>query len=968
MQADFSFTVQNREFHWSRVKLGDKLQDLARSTYGEAVKWSKEILSLPSNQYSEVQKQILDQLHPQILKSDDLHLVSLFKRAVRNHDTLFAKQSAKPVPSLEKHHESLKFRTPETFVTLDVREDEVIVTTTLKVVRSSDRAFLVLDGRDHDVKQVYVGDRLLSKAEYRVTPHELILTSTSEEKEFTVTIVSSINPYANDSMEGLYKTGNWLSTQCESEGARRIFYTIDRPDNLSKYTVKIIADTERFPTRLSNGNLIKEEETEDGRKCITWEDPFPKPSYLFATVLGDFDILEAVYQLGDGEEVKLYVYVEKGKGERARYSLKALEDSMWFDQHFFDRKYYLKNLKMVGVDEFNAGAMENTSLIIFNDRALLVDKESGADDNFRRVAHVVMHEYAHSWSGNRVTVASWHQLPLKEAFTEFRSMMFMAHFFSEEIARIDQIDSLRERQFPDDESPLAHPIHMDSYISPDDNYDATTYVKGSEVFRMLHTILGEKFRDAQNAYFERYTAQAATFRNLLSTLVEVSGTDLTVFERWFHQVGTPTVKVGLEYDAETKTAKLQVSQTCPHPKTKEEQEPFHIPLLLELIGKDGRVLVEKHKVDFTEREAVYTFEGVEEPPIPLFLHGLSAPVKWEYPFTNAELSAIVLHSTDAFWCYEASQVYAKRLLSSWVEKAGRHPEEKLELPDEVVEFYRRVLESEKLSPMAKAHALSFPSLRTIAGEVGNYDYQLIQKVVSSFKQQLAKNLELNLLAGLVEYPNPEVYDPYAKDFVEGMKIRAYRGRLYSYLLAANEAAYVPQLVDLYWKADNFHNKKLAVSLLANTCDPRKEAVLQDFYERWKGDKGMLNHWMTALTGSSECTIETLETVRKSEGYDPKNPNHIRSVLRVFANNPACFHDPEGNGYRYLTDKVMEVAAFNPYVANGYVAQEAYLDYKNLPEPQKSKMREQLERLRDTPEVPARIRETATNFLTEGAIS
>jgi aminopeptidase N len=598
----------------------------------------------------------------------------------------------------------------------------------------------------------------------------------------------------------------------------------------------------------------------------------------------------------------------------------------------------------------------------------LVDKESGTDENFRRVAHVVMHEYAHSWSGNRVTVAAWHQLPLKEAFTEFRSMMFMEHFFSEEIARIDQINSLRERQFPDDESPLAHPIHMDSYISPDDNYDATTYTKGSEVFRMLSTILGDSFREAQNAYFDRYAGQAVTFRELLTTLSEVSGVDLSVFERWFHQVGTPRVKVNLEYDQETHTTKVRLNQSCLHPKTKVEQEPFHIPLNLELISRDGKVLAAKHKVDFTEKEAVYTFTDIKEKPIPLFLHGLSAPVKWDYSFSDEELASIILYSTDAFWKFEAAQVFAKKKLAAWVHDASKNPHAEIIVPKDVVEFYRQVIVSEDLSPMAKAHVLAMPSLRSIAAVAGIYDFQLIQKVCEDFKSQLATQLEFNLLGELVLYPNPGVYDPYADDFVEGMKVREYRGRLYSYLLAANEEMYVGHLVDLYWKADNFHNKKLAVSLLANTKDPRKMDVLENFYQKWKDDKGMLNHWMTALTSASNCTIETLEQVRSSKGYDSKNPNHIRSVLRVFANNPACFHDPDGSGYAYLTDKVIEVAAFNPYIANGYIAQEAYLDYRNLPEPQKSKMREQLERLRDTPEVPARVRETATNFLTEGAFS
>ena len=525
--------------------------------------------------------------------------------------------------SFNKHHPDLDFKIPETNITLDVLDSEVIVTSELSILRNSDSSSLILDGYKHKVNEVCVNGSKLEESEYKVTDHELIILSLPKDSQFTIKVISRIDPYNNDSMEGLYKSGKWLSTQCESEGARRIFYTFDRPDNLSKYTVTIIADNKRYPTRISNGNLVSEGIHSDGRAIITWHDPYPKPSYLFASVLGDFDIVEGTYNTEEDEEVKLQVFVEKGKKEQAKYSLWALEQSMLFDQTFFDRKYDLEYLKMVGIPDYNMGAMENKGLLIFNSQVLLIDKESGPDDYFRLVAHIVMHEYAHNWSGNRVTVKNWFELPLKEAFTDFRSMLFNEYFFSSEIARIEQIQRLRENQFPEDLGALAHPIQIESYVSSDELYDQTTYVKGREVFRMLHTILGDKFRVAQNAYFSKYDGQAVSFKELLSTLTEVSEIDLSVFERWFHQVGTPTITFKMNYNSNNKTAEILVKQSCIHPKTHEEQKPFHIPLFLELISSDGKIISPKMKVDFKDREMVFRFDNVNEKPIPLFLHGRS---------------------------------------------------------------------------------------------------------------------------------------------------------------------------------------------------------------------------------------------------------------------------------------------------------------------------------------------------------
>ena len=960
----FFAPLQDNDFNWQKSDLKERLNHLSYCKTGEIVNWDSSLLGLTKEDYAIKQRDILNSLQEQILDSDDIELITLFKRAVRNHNTIYNEYVAKPIQSFNKHHPDLDFKIPETNIILDVLDNEVIVTSELSILRQSNSSSLILDGYKQEVSEVCINGSKLNESEYKVTAHELIILSLPKDSQFTLKVMSKIDPYNNDSMEGLYKTGKWLSTQCESEGARRIFYTIDRPDNLSKYTVTIIADNKRYPTRISNGNLVFEDFHPDGRAIIKWHDPYPKPSYLFATVLGDFDIIEGTYQTKEEEEeVKLQVFVEKGKKEQGKYSLWALKQSMWFDQTFFDRKYDLEYLKMVSIPDFNMGAMENKGLLIFNAMDLLIDKDSGPDNYFRLVAYIVMHEYAHNWSGNRVTVKNWFELPLKEAFTDFRAMLFDEHFFSSEIARVGQIQRLRESQFPEDASALAHPIQIESYVSSDDLYDQTTYVKGREVFRMLHTILGDKFRVAQNAYFSKYDGQAVSFKELLTTLSDVSGVDLSVFERWFHQIGTPTITLTMNYNSNNNTAEILVKQSCTNPKTNEEQKPFHIPLFLELIGSDGKIISPKMKVDFKDREMVFRFDNVNEKPIPLFLHGLSAPVKWKYDFTNEELETIVLHTDDAFWRFEAGTIFAKKQLIKLATIIMKNPEKEIFLSPNVHNFYRHVLNSDTLSPMAKAQILDLPSLRTLAEELKIYDYQLIAKVCDKFKKQLAKELENDLVDLLEKTPNPKTYNPYSKNFVHEMKVRKLRNTILSYLVSFDEEKYVSLAIDQYLESDNFNNKGAIVNILANTSDPRKEKVLNDFYEKWKNDKVVINHWMIAMASSKNCTIKLLDDIQNKDGFDPKNPNHLRSIFRVFANNLAIYHDSKGKGYKYLTDNIIRIANFNPVLANQFV-QAAFVDFKKLLDTQKSLMQKQLIRLREAPGVAASIRERANNFLGE----
>lgn len=945
-----AITFRSGDLSWTKEELSKKLETLASSLPGDKVFWSEK------HSGAAVQKEILNALQFQILATDDKELVAIFKRAVRNHDALNKQEAAKPVLSYNKHHPDLSFKIPDTHITLDVREDCVHVTTYLLIQRESASSKLILNGQGHRVNSVEIDDIELSQSDYKVTAYELILNKIPKADYFRVKISSIIDPFTNQSCQGLYRSGNLLTTQCESEGAQHIFYTLDRPDNLSSYTVEIIADSNKYPHRISNGNLISETVAEDGRAVVLWEDPFPKPCYLFACVLGDFDLIEGTYTIEPGQEVKLQVFVEKGKRERGEYALWALQKSMAYDQEFFDRKYDLTTLKVVGVPDFNMGAMENKGLLIFNDRALLVSQKSGLDRTFRRVAGIIFHEYAHNWSGNRVTVKNWFELPLKEAFTDFRTTLFKEAFFTQEIDRIEQIQILRECQFPEDASALAHPLQVESYTTSDEIYDDTTYVKGREVFRMLQTILGDKFREAQNAYFSRYDGQAVTFKELLSTLEEVGQIDLTVFKRWFHQPGTPEVSFKMTYNPIAGTAVLQVNQTCFHPKTGVAQEPFHIPLYLELMSSKGDKIIPKKLFHFKEHEEIYVFEDVKEEPILLFLHGLSAPVKWKYSFKDKELAAIILHSDDPFWRYEAGNLYAKRRLGELIQGTAS-------LSQDTISFYEVVIKSDRLSPYAKAQVLELPTLRTLAIEAQCYDYPLVFQALKSFKTQLGKGLEKTLQKLLDRYPHAASYNPYGETFVEEMKVRALRNTILSYLVAADEQQYATLAVEQYLSADNFNDERSALGILANSSYANRFTVLQDFYEKWKGDKGVFNEWIQAISGSQTSTIDLLKEIQSKEGYDPKNPNHLRSVFLTFVNNLAAFHDSKGLGYQYITSMIIEIASYNNHVA-ATIAKDAFIDYPNLPIEQKKLMRCELLLIKEAQGLHPSLRQMASDYLGE----
>ncbi|MCB1134704.1 MAG: DUF3458 domain-containing protein, partial [Chlamydiia bacterium] len=605
-------------------------------------------------------RQHLNELNVQILSDGqkDKKLVHLFRRAHQNFACLFPAQSGevqlKPYTHLKRYFQEPAFRTPEIHLTLDVHASYVEVSSDLTVQRVGKAGPLILDGQGHEVLEVKLNGTVLGPDAYRATQNELILLKTPSEPNFQVTVRSRIDPYSNDSMEGLYVSGGALVSQCEAVAARKIFFTIDEPANRSIITTTLIADPEKYPYRLSNGNLVADTKLEDGRCQTTWFDPHSKPSYIFGVVMGDFDVREASFTTRSGREVKLQCYSEKGKGERSEYSLWALQKSMQFDEEFYDLEYDLDTMIMVAVADFNAGAMENKGLMLFNESSLLVDSHTGTDGDFMSVATTVMHEYAHNWSGNRVTVKHFFEAALKEAFTDKRAQQFGEWLFGKDLVRPDDVAFLQDGQFPEDASAdKAHPVNGDAYIDANELYDYTTYIKGRELFRLLEALLDRNgkgtFRKAQSHYFQKCDGDSVTFDQFVAAMEEGSQQDLSLYRRWFEQAGTPEVNVKLDWSKEGEVV-LHLSQHCLDPRSGKEHKPFQIPFPVQLITASGKLLSPTTTLDFSDREkgTKWIVGELEERPIPVMLHDYTAPIRLNYSYTEAELVAIIRYTDDAY--------------------------------------------------------------------------------------------------------------------------------------------------------------------------------------------------------------------------------------------------------------------------------------------------------------------------------
>ncbi|WP_114227252.1 MULTISPECIES: aminopeptidase N [Sphingomonas] len=718
----------------------------------------------------------------------------------------------------------------------------------------------------------------------------------------------AIRPAANTKLMGLYSSGGLLCTQCESQGFRRITFFPDRPDVLSRYRVRMDADRAVFPVLLSNGNPLETGEGENGRHWATWEDPFPKPCYLFALVAGDLAVNRDRFTTMSGREVELGIWVREADLPKTAHAMWALKQAMAWDEQAYGREYDLDRFNIVAVSDFNFGAMENKGLNIFNTRYVLADRETASDGDFDAIAAVVAHEYFHNWSGDRVTCRDWFQLSLKEGLTVFRDQSFSEAMGSPAVERIDQVRTLRAAQFPEDAGPLAHPIRPDSYIEITNFYTATVYNKGAEVIRMLRTILGpDDYRKGTDLYFERHDGQAVTCEDFVKALEDASGRDLTQFRRWYSQAGTPKVTARLEQDGDGAT--LHLAQVTPPTPGQPTKQPVVIPLRTALIGRDsGRELVAEQVIELTEAEQSVRFDGLAEPALLSINRNFSAPIVADVARQPGELEALAVSDTDSFARYEALQELALRELLSGIRGGPVDAEP-------VIAAARATLASNGLDPAFKADALLLPSETLLAERLDTSDPATIHRVRDDLRAAIGTALKADLAD---HYEAASRADP---DSLAGEDkgLRRLRATTLGYLAAADADLARGLARKQYDAARTMTERQSALGVLAMLGGTEADAALADFYDRFHDDALVIDKWFAIQAAvPAEDTLAKAEALAAHPDFTLANPNRLRALAGSFAATPFAFHRADGRGYEWLADLILKVDAINPQTAARFV--------------------------------------------------
>ncbi len=776
---------------------------------------------------------------------------------------------------------------------------------------------LVLDGKKMELVSVLLDGQ---PTRHDVTPETLTVRDVPD--NFALEIATRLRPQDNTELTGLYKSRDLFCTQCEAEGFRRITYFLDRPDVMARYTTRIVADRALAPVLLSNGNLVDSGDLGDGRHFAKWEDPFPKPSYLFALVAGRLECLEDRFTTRSGRDVTLRIYVRPGDVGRCGHAMESLQKSMKWDEDVYGLEYDLDTFMIVAIDDFNMGAMENKGLNVFNSKLVLANPETATDLDYHSIEAVIGHEYFHNWTGNRVTCRDWFQLSLKEGLTVFRDQQFSADMGSAADARIDDVRRLRAGQFPEDAGPMAHPVRPDSYIEINNFYTATVYQKGAEVVRMMHTLLGpERYRKGMDLYFERHDGQAVTCDDFANAMEDASGVDLTQFRRWYAQAGTPDLKVVGSYDAASRRYTMTVDQSLRPTPGQPEKLPMHIPLSVGLLDGAGSDLPLRlageattggstRVLDVRNSRDVFVFEDVPEKPVASLLRGFSAPVKLEAPRSDDELTFLMAHDSDPFARWEAGQQLAARLILEMVEarKAGKP----MAVPDHFVDAIRRTLDDQRLDRSFIADAVTLPGLAFLGELMPEIDIDGLwaaqQRVRTVLSDQLADRwgavYDSNMVSGSYRFTPEDVGR------------RRLRSTALSYLSTDKGDAARRRAVEYFENASNMTEQVAGLTVLAELGGAEGEAALASFYERWKNEPLVLDKWfgIQART-TTEGTLDRVKRLVDHPSYDRKNPNRVYSLIGAFASgNPVQFHDAAGGGYRFLADQVLATDKLNPQIA------------------------------------------------------
>ncbi|ESZ05599.1 MULTISPECIES: aminopeptidase N [unclassified Mesorhizobium] len=814
------------------------------------------------------------------------------------------------------------FSIPQTRLTFRLSPDATRVTAVLTIERRDGAAAstsLVLDGDGLVLKRIAIDGRELAPAEYLATPDQL--TILRPPARFQLLLETEIAPASNEALMGLYRSRNVYCTQCEAEGFRRITYFLDRPDILSVYTVRIEARLDEAPLLLSNGNPVESGALADGWHFAVWDDPFPKPSYLFALVAGNLGKVADSFVTMSGREVELGIYVEPGKEGLAGYAMDALKRSMQWDEQAFGREYDLDVFNIVAVSDFNMGAMENKGLNIFNDKYVLADRETATDADFANIEAIIAHEYFHNWTGNRITCRDWFQLCLKEGLTVFRDHEFSADQRSRAVKRIAEVRTLRAHQFPEDQGPLAHPVRPRRYREINNFYTATVYEKGSEVVRMIRTILGaEAFRAGMDLYFERHDGEAATIEDFLKVFEDASGRDLSQFALWYHQAGTPNLTVSSTHNPATREFTLEIEQSVPPTPSESRKRLMHIPLAFGLVGAGGEPVayggvegatVEDGVIHIRKRRHMVRFSGVAERPAVSLNRGFSAPITLSVEQKADDQFFLAGHDSDAFARWQAfNTLLTDALIAAFRQILGGA---KPAFTARLTGLAGKIAGDETLEPAYRALALSLPGEADIARDIGtNIDPDAIFAAREALALAIAR---ANQQTFTDLYGRLAGDGPFSPDAASAGR-RALRNILLDYLsLLPKGAALAARHFET---ATNMTDRAAALTVLAHRHDGSPEAIkaLADFEARYGADPLVMDKWFQIQASvPGRRTVDTVRELTGHAAFSMANPNRVRSLVGTFASaNQTGFHRADGEGYRFFTQTVLEVEKRNPQVA------------------------------------------------------
>ncbi len=809
---------------------------------------------------------------------------------------------------LLKDYKESDFNILETHLNFTIKEDKINVIANLHLKKNNKNAnTLILDGNDLETLSIKINSLDVA---YTINKSSLEIPNINDDT-FTLTTEVNIDPYNNTSLMGIYKSSSCICSQCEPEGFRKITWYIDRPDVMSVWYVTISAADNKYETLLSNGNLISQK-VENNIKTCTFHDICPKPSYLFAFVAGNFDSVNDVFITKSNRKVDLAVYVEKDKKEQAYFALESLKKSMKWDEEVFDLEYELDIFSIVAVSDFNMGAMENKSLNIFNDSLVLATPKIATDYDYFQIEAVVAHEYFHNFTGNRITCKNWFQLTLKEGLTVYRDHRFSEDLHNKDIVRIDQVDMLKNYQFPEDNSKLSHPIRPTSYIEMDNFYTATVYEKGSEVIRMIETIIGKDiFKKGIDIYFDNFDGQAVTCEDFLWSMEKASGISLEKFKQWYLQSGTPIVKIKTIYNENNKSFKIDLEQVNNPTHDQSKKENLVIPLKIALIS-NGAIHNEK-TIIFDKQKDTHIINDLTVKPILSVNRFFSAPVFIDYPQTDDELIQIIFHEKDGYAKYEAMQSFLRKHLITWIDNKENGIDIDIKQLNYVTDIYDNILNNYQNNMHLTSYLLVLPSITSFQMYYKkDFPLESIYYVLHSLTTAISDRYEKVFFKMFLDLHDDE--NTFSK---ENMEIRSLKNQcLYMLCKSSNKDDYIKNVVSYYYNTKNMTKRMGALNAIKDLNIPKRTELLDDFYNEYKEFPTVINKYLAIQARISDVNnLLLVKNLMNHEAFSITNPNKVRALIGSFAHNIVAFHKTDGSGYKFLSDMILKLDKINSHMSS-----------------------------------------------------